>query len=238
MERPLLAMLPVHNEARRYLKAVLNRLSEFVHGIVILDDTSTDETPEICLNHPKVIGYRRLDQPLFCSDEAALRRILWEMTIKLEPEWICALDADEIFESRIIKELPDLTNQTRYDLIFFPVYHFWGDLTHYRSDGFWNPNLSKAPCLHRIREKFDFHWPNRKLHCGRFPVECFQRPCMISTVRLFHLGYVNEAEHLIKYRRYQTLDPKGEFCPSAHYHSIITPPVLKQWTGERLSDIL
>ncbi len=237
-ERPVLAMLPVHNEACRYLKAVLNRLGEFVDGIVILDDASTDETPEICREHSGVIRYHRLKEPLFNSDEAALRRILWELTVELEPSWIIAIDADEIFESAINRELPFLTGQKQLDTIFFTVYHFWGNLTGYRVDGLWDPALSKTLCLFRFKNDISYHWPNRKLHCGRFPTECYQRPGMVSKTRLLHLGYVNEDEHLDKLKRYLSLDPEGRFCPVTHYQSIIAPPRLKKWTGERLENIL
>ncbi|MGE5607392.1 MAG: hypothetical protein ACM3YE_17100, partial [Bacteroidota bacterium] len=60
----------------------------------------------------------------------------------------------------------------------------------------------------------------------------------ISKIGLLHLGYVHQEEQLHKYQRYLTLDPQGQFCPANHYHSIIAPPRLKQWTGERLANIL
>lgn len=236
-ERPLLAMLPVHNEAGRYLKAVLDRLSEFTDGIVILDDASTDETPELCRNHPGVIRYHRLQKSLFAVDEGALRRMLWEMTVELEPGWIIAIDADELFESGIKQEIPLLTRQNRFDLILFTMYHFWGDLFNYRVDGLWDPALSKTPCLYRFRKDLIYHWPRRKLHCGRFPIECYQHPVTCSKIRLLHLGYVLKEEQLSKFQRYLTLDPQGKFCPATHYQSIVMPPRLKQWNGERLTNL-
>ncbi len=237
-ERPLLAMLPVHNEAGRYLTAVLNRLSEFVDGIIILDDASTDETPELCRNHSGVIRYHRLAEPLFRTDEAALRRKLWEMTVELEPGWIIAIDADEVFESGISREIRLLTGENRFDLVCFTIYHFWGDLINYRVDGLWDPALAKATCLYRFQKNLVYHWPSRRLHCGRFPIECYQRPAGISRVRLLHLGYVHQEDLFRKFQSYLTLDPQGQFCPAAHYRSIIAPPRLKQWTGERLANIL
>lgn len=236
-ERPLLAMLPVHNEAGRYLKAVLKQLNSFVDGIVILDDASTDETPEICRNHSGVIRYHRLKEPLFRTDEVALRRKLWEMTVEFDPGWIVAIDADEIFESGIKREIC-LLREKRFDLVFFTMYHFWGDLIQYRVDGLWDPVLSKTPCLFRFQKNLAYHWPKRKLHCGRFPIECYQRPSGVSKIGLFHLGYVRQEEQLHKFQRYLALDPNGQFCPVGHYKSIIAPPRLKQWTGERLANIL
>lgn len=232
----LLAMLPVRNEADRYLKTALTHLSEYVDGIVILDDASTDETPRICQNFSKVISFHRLDESLFGKDESILRRILWEMTVDLDPDWILALDADEIFESSIKNELLSLTRQNKNDLVYFPIYHFWGSLTHYRTDGLWNPLFSKIACLYRYLKNKNYHWPDRKLHCGRFPIEAYVQPATLATIRILHLGYARKAEHQSKYNRYLAIDPGGRFCPMAHYQSILESPQLKQWTGEKLKE--
>jgi hypothetical protein len=233
-QTPLLAMLPVHNEARRYLKTVLDRLNQYVDGIVVVDDASTDETPELCRNHPGVIRYFQLKEPLFNSDEAALRRILWEKTVELNPGWVMAIDADEIMGSAIKDQISVLTGQNRSDLFCFTTYHFWANLSCYRVDGLWDPALSKTPCLYRFQKDLTYHWPNRKLHCGRFPMECYQRPGSVSKVPLFHLGYVTKTDLFNKSERYLALDPEGKFCPIAHYRSITETPRLKQWNGERL----
>jgi hypothetical protein len=237
MVRPfLVAMMPVKNEAQRYLKTVLAHLSEYVDQIVILDDASTDETPIICRAFSKVVRFRQLQESLFWKDEATLRKILWEMTVDLEPTWILALDADEIFESGIKADLPSITKQNSYFLVRFPVYHFWGDFHHYRVDGWWKPCSSQIACLFHYQKNSNYHWPDRKLHCGRFPVEACQLPATISKIRLLHLGYACKTEHHTKYERYLTADPEGRYCPLTHYHSIISGPVrLKKWTGEPLT---
>ncbi|HBL36074.1 MAG TPA: family 2 glycosyl transferase, partial [Firmicutes bacterium] len=80
-KKSLLAMMAVRNEAERYLKPVLDRLSNYVDGIVILDDASTDGTPDLCRAHPKVIRFERLTTPLFAQNEAALRSKLWDLTV-------------------------------------------------------------------------------------------------------------------------------------------------------------
>ena len=54
----LTAMMLVRNEADRYLTEVLSELSKFVDEIIILDDGSTDHTPDLCLSFPKVRLYR------------------------------------------------------------------------------------------------------------------------------------------------------------------------------------
>lgn len=231
----VLAMMAVRNEAGRYLRPVLDRLATLVDGIVILDDASTDQTPELCRAHPKVIRFQRLESPLFTQDEAALRNILWAITVELEPAWILALDADELLEEKAKTELPALTDQQEFELITFPVYHFWGDLCHYRSDQLWNPALARTACLFRYRKNQAYHWAPRRLHCGRFPTEAYLSPRYHSPLRLLHLGYAAQHEREQKYRRYLSLDPEGYFCPPEHYRSIIHPrPRLRRWPGENL----
>lgn len=235
----LVAMMVVRNEADRYLLSVLNHLAKYVDGMAILDDASTDHTPEICQTQKKTLLYRRLTDSLFATDESALRAILWKMTVELEPTWILALDADELPETRIVRELPSLTSQKRFDLVTFPVYHFWGDLLHYRVDHYWNPYLSRTACLYRYQKDLSYHWPSRKLHCGRFPSEAASAPRLSSPIRLFHLGYANQKEHHRKYHSYLSLDPEQSLCPPLHYRSILDPnPRLREWNGEKLEDLL
>lgn len=232
---PLLAMLPVRNEAGRYLSYVLKRLSPVVSGIVILDDASTDHTAELCRAYPKVLRYHRLSEPLFLKDEARFRSLLWNMTVELNPAWILALDADEVLEAKARSELPVLLNRPPAVLIRFPIYHFWGNLEQYRVDGMWNPFLYPAACLYRYEPGRTYHWAKRRLHCGRFPVEAYQARGFTAELRLLHLGYADGKARQNKFLRYWQVDPEGEFCPVEHYKSILDPhPKLKKWTGERL----
>lgn len=236
---PFLAMMPVRNEADRFLPHILKYLVELVDGVVILDDASTDETPELCRKHPLVVSYRRLKRPAFIQNEGAFRKLLWEMTVELKPSWVLALDADEIFETKAKKEINRLICQKEYELIRFPVYHFWGDLTRYRVDGLWNPFFSKIACLYRYNKNQIYRWPERRLHCGRFPLTAYLSPSFFSPIRLLHLGYVDKTNHPQKYQRYLSSDPEGKFCPLSHYFSILNPhPKLRKWWGESLEEIL
>lgn len=234
-----LAMMAVRNEADRFLRPVLDRLGALVDGIVILDDASTDHTPDLCRAHPRVIRFERLSTPLFPQSEASLRAKLWQLTVELDPDWILAVDADEIFEAHRRPEILALTRQTHYGLITFPVYHFWGDFRHYRVDRWWHPARGRTACLHRYQKNRTYHWAPRALHCGRFPQEAYQTPRLDSDIPLLHLGYAHRREHQAKYQRYLQLDPLGEFCPLAHYRSILhSHPQLKCWRGEKVEALL
>ena len=238
-KRSVLAMMPVRNEANRYLKPVLDRLGTYVDGIVVLDDASTDHTPELCRVHPRVIRFERLSRPLFHHDEAKLRGKLWQLTAELNPDWILAVDADEIFESRSGLEIRAFLQQTNYELVTFPVYHFWGDFRHYRVDRWWHPARGRTAVLYRYQKNRTYRWAPRALHCGRFPQEAYRTPRFDSAIPLLHLGYAHRREHQAKYRRYLDLDPQGEFCPLVHYRSILNSrPELRCWRGEDVEALL
>ncbi|HHV63026.1 MAG TPA: glycosyltransferase [Firmicutes bacterium] len=59
----LTAMMVVRNEADRFLVPVLDDLTQWVDEIVILDDASTDSTPDICRSYAKVVKFQRNSYP-------------------------------------------------------------------------------------------------------------------------------------------------------------------------------
>lgn len=95
----LTAMLQVRNERGRYLEEVLHDLSEFVDEIVIVDDASTDGTPDLCKAYPKVVRLEVLEKPLF-AEEWRLRNTLWQAAAGTRPDWLLSVDADEPVQHR------------------------------------------------------------------------------------------------------------------------------------------
>ena len=49
------------------------------------------------------------------------------------------------------KPILTFLQQTQYELITFPVYHFWGDFRHYRVDRWWHPARGRTACLYRYQ---------------------------------------------------------------------------------------
>ncbi len=224
----IIAMLIVRNEAHRYLRLCLNDLSQYVTEIVVLDDASTDATPAICGTYAKVHLIRK-NTATFWQNESLLRQECWAATIKRRPEWIMAIDADEIFENRLKTSIQRFTKQKNYDQISFQLVEFWGSLTQYRVDKMWNPQNRWGVYLIRYLPGYPYQWPNQPLHCGRLPHN-LPGNILQSGLRLKHYGYANQKDHLRKYQAYLQHDPQGIYSPLSHYQSILDPsPVLKTW---------
>ncbi|MEW6524357.1 MAG: glycosyltransferase [Bacillota bacterium] len=227
MSRPeLVAMMPVHNEASRYLGQVLESLEAYVDRIVVLDDASTDETPSLCRSYARVV-YHRQPERTFPVDESRLRSRLWELTVALEPRWILAIDADEMFEDRAQHELRFLLDRAEFSAVDFRVFDFW-DEDHVRVDGGWNPWTKEFRMLVAYNPRFDSCWKPGLLHCGRFPRSYYGPvPAYFSDLRLKHLGWMRPEDRLFKHAFYQERLPDDP-----HAASILAPPEavrLERW---------
>lgn len=226
------AMMIVRNEANRYLQPCLKSLMDYVDEIIILDDASTDTTPDICQSVPIVKFYERQDA-LFLIDEAQLRQQLWFITVDNKPEWILALDADEFLETRAKHEIPYLLKQKYFQAISFRLFDFWGSEKYYRIDGLWNPWLRGfSNYLIKYQPDLASTWPDLKFHCGRLPLAYRHLPNLESALRIKHMGWVNPTDIQNKYKRAIERDPTFKYMSKEHYESILYPPenvILEIW---------
>lgn len=230
-KQKIVAMMPVRNEAGRYLKEVLAHLSRWVDSIVILDDCSDDDTVEVARQFEKVIVYKN-DEPLFARDEPAMRLKLWQLAAEEKPDWIVAVDADEIFEDRIINEIDLLLHQNDFHGISFRVFDFWQNPTSYRTDGGWNPWQKSLLFMVRYNPDLNSQWMQREVHCGRFPQAYENRVAYYSDIRVKHYGWLKPEDHYNKYLYYRDKDLKvfGEVRPFTQ--SIQAPPAgikIEKW---------
>lgn len=201
MRPSVTAMLLVYNEADRYLTRVLDSLTSWVSHFVILDDGSTDQTPYLCKQYPQTIALVHNERRLFPIDESKAREQLWKMTVATEPEWILAIDADELFEPCMAEQAPALLDQSLFDAIDFRLFDCWDDEGQYRCDGVWDPWNRTVRMLVRYRADRPYTWPSVPAHGGAWPLEVRQGlASCTSDVRIQHLGWVRPEDRLRKYR--------------------------------------
>jgi len=196
-ERPrLVAGMIVRNEEKRYLKEVLERLSEISDKIVVVDDASTDKTVEICKSFDKVI-LKRENNHLFEKDEALLRTHLWNEIRKLKPLLVLICDADEIVDLSI-RDILDEMDKEGFMWTKLRLLDMW-DKEHYRIDGLWSPVMLR---LFKFMDK-PFGRKGR-IHCACFPSyvdKCKNGTCY-SDVRIKHMAWATQEDRERKYKVY------------------------------------
>lgn len=200
--KKMVAMLRVKN-AIDTIDECLTSLSSYVDEIVIVDNGSTDGTQECYTNYSKIVTIGHTEG----FDEGRDKRLLLEMAKKRSPDWLFWLDADEVLEKRMTRELVErIMNQDEYTSIWFKQYHFWRSCTHYRIDGRWKPSYQR--CMWKYQESQYFR--KDRIHNGL--IQGLTGRPLYSNIRLKHYGHVKRSDTMAKYVLYRTIDNPYKDC--------------------------
>lgn len=220
----------VRNERNRYLPQVINQIKVLSDYTVILDDASTDGTPEFLTEELK--DYPHLIHSESSSSfgkEYILRSKLWEMCVSVNPEWIYIMDADEVVEPSKLQELKLLLSEVKQDSLNFRLYDMWSP-THYRSDALWCAHNFYSRFIVRHHKNLPYSFPKRDHHVGRFPQEVVNFSGYDTSIRIKHMGWSSPEDRLSKFNRYMQYDPNGIWGSLPQYHSILDEnPNLIEW---------
>jgi len=217
------------NEANRYLRKVLESAKNYITDAVIIDDGSTDNSIEIVKEVFKDIPLKIIRNTVSkFSNEVSLRMQQWEETIKTDPDWILILDADEIMEDKFTSEIKKLIKNPDIDVYYFRLYDFWNE-SEYREDPYWSAHFFYHPFLIRYNPDIKYQWLYTHQHCGRMPKTINNLRKGYSSSRIKHYGWSRESDRIAKYKRYQKLDPNGQYGSVDQYETILdeTPTLIK-----------
>jgi len=226
----LTLMIIAKNEEKRYLKEMLEHASSYVDEIVAMDDNSNDGTYDILADNPKTIRIIRNTTDQFTTNESVPRYHLFLETSKTNPDWIIALDSDEIMEDKFGENIHDILDHAGNNQWFsIEFYHFWNSRVKYRVDKLWKP--SRGIRIFKYNPIREYIWLDQSLHCGSIPRNIIHDIGTYSGYRVKHLGYAGNSKEIErKYNFYIQQDPKGKMCPLSHYQSMLDPnPVLQMW---------
>ena len=217
------------NEQGRWLETVLADMKRVCGKIIVLDDCSTDDTPDICRGYGAEVYYS--DRSYWSTNELKQRKFLWYLATReaQDGEWILCLDADETMPlSYYLPALTELANQNGCGAISFPLFDMWDD-EHYRDDELWSGHKRAWIMCVRYDAKKEYEWHKMKLHCGRFPMNAINRIASCP-IKIKHWGWARPEDRQEKYERYMRADPKGEIGVLGQYESILdSNPTLRRF---------
>lgn len=218
-QNKLTAAMITRNEASRYLTEVLTDLEEYCHEIVILDDKSDDETPEIIQSYEKTILYTT-EEPLFRKSEQRIKDILWKQLLpRHTPEWVITIDADEKIDPRFKDKANDFLSIPGFNRIGFTILETWGSKDKVRLDKGWNPAGKITPLINRWLPSVNYCFPPLKLHVGRAPMNQPQ-PTLYTGMFMVHYGYSRQEDIEKKREWYKQEDPMPNDMMQSHYDSM------------------
>jgi len=123
----IIGMLPVHNEEDIIEEAIQHLLSQGLE-LVVLDNGSTDKTFQICEKFLDK-GVLKLEQFKSTTFQyITIVRMLYDMAIFENPDWVIRSDTDQLLESGMNMTLKDAISQADaegYNIIQFDEFNFY-----------------------------------------------------------------------------------------------------------------
>lgn len=195
------------DEADRFLESALTVWQDFSDRIVVLDDGSTDRTPEIlgdfgCEVHSADIG--------LWGNESEAREFAWSKAVE-GSEWVWILDADMIPAQK-----PDLRGKVGA----FYLFDLW-EPTKYREDAWWRAHKSLSVWAADVSGHQDHEWVwegSRGIHAPRMPAnigDC--GPVATAHTALLHYAYATPELRAAKLAQYASIE--GQLRPKEVFHA-------------------
>ena len=229
------------NELGRYLPHTLAWLVHLTDCVHVHDDYSEDGTYDYLSGLANVtVSQRQPYEASFLQNESIFREAAWhEMENATQPtdrDWILSIDADEFLlgmhepcDTRAaLHDQVGTADALGIDAIAFDVgevFRLNGSEPMVRVDGFWDQIV--ACRLVRSRQGAAFR--HRVEGGGSVPTTWNDTGYTSLTLQILHLGYARVEDRQARYKRYDT----GRGHNPRHIQSILEPPLLTGWHGQR-----
>ena len=202
------------HEADRYLEKSLEELKRLCDDVVIVGNNTDPKTEELI----KSYGYWFYrDDREWGKCQPQIKAGLLEKVGRLNPDWIIAIDSDEVFAPEFTRaEAERLASGTEV-AYYFNVINLYNDEEHYaHSIGiqrFWNIRFYK------YMPERGMSFLNKALHCGLAP-PFFYNYGWHAPYYLLHYGLMKAEDRAKKVERYKKYDPKAIHKDRVYYDDL------------------
>jgi glycosyltransferase involved in cell wall biosynthesis len=197
----------IYNEIRKgNLERFLTYFNPLVDTIVAYDDGSTDGSYETLLQYtPHVIHSGQNE----FHDEISHKQQLLNLALKLGPDFLLWLDADEVMTANAEARLPELCElcvQNRIDGLGFHELNLWRSKSWRRLDSFYNDGWFFR--LWRVTPEIGYTDIKAGLHQPPYPTTLTTLQ-NIDDVQVIHYGFSSLKHLAYKYLVYQSHGQSG-----------------------------
>lgn len=203
----IVCICQIYNEIQKgNLPRFVRFIKPLVDHLVVWDDASTDGSYEYALQHtPHVFRSKRTD----FKNEMKIKQTLLNYALKLKPDFIMYLDADEVFSANAtyrLQELCDYCERNQIDGLSFHKLNLWRSRSWRRVDSLYDEGWFVH--LWRVTLGMTYGRIRRGLHLPPHPITV-RRIERVRDVQVIHYGFSSERLIAYKYLTYQAYGQRG-----------------------------
>jgi glycosyltransferase involved in cell wall biosynthesis len=201
-------ILRVKNEAR-WIERIVASLQPVCERILILDDHSTDATPDLCMALGCTVFRSHFTDLHEARDKDFLLEQVWDAGAQVG-DYCIMVDGDEELFS---EDVPELRAAMQSGVVCgsMHVLYLWDNEQQIRIDRWYRE--VRRPSLFRLIDRnltFKRTQFGGNLHCSSAPVQVLERSVPLK-VRLLHYGYLHREDRVRKFHWYNSIDPHNTF---------------------------
>lgn len=201
-------------EASRYMEKTMQEFKRLCDDVLIVTNNATQDEIDLIerygFDHYEDSREWGIEQPNIKTD-------LLTKAGEKNPDWIIALDMDEVFAPEFTREEAERLMDTPEIAYYFMIVNLYNDEQHFAHDvgiqRFWNIRFYKyAP-------EYGLQFQRKNLHCGLGPPIMY-RYGWHAPYYVLHYGLMKEEDRAKKVLRYQEYDPNGKFKAGEYYNDL------------------
>lgn len=198
----------------KYLERSLLEFKRLCDDAMIVTNNADQETKDLIDKY----GYSHYeDNRVWGIDQPNIKTDLLIRIGELNPDWIIALDADEVFAPEFTREEAERLASVGEIAYYFMVVNLYNDEFHFaHGEGiqrFWNIRFYK------YMPEYGLQFQRKNLHCGLGPPITYNFGWH-APYYLLHYGLMDKADRDRKVERYRQFDPNKKFKAGAYYDDL------------------
>lgn len=216
------AIVVGNGEADRYLEKSLMEIKRLCDDALIVTNNADQKTIALIEKY----GYDHYeDNREWGKEQPNIKTTLFERLQEKNPDWVIAIDADEIFAPEFTREEAERLASTQEIAFQFLVVNLYNDEKHFaHSTGiqrFWNVRFYK------YLPEYGSQFLRKSLHCGIAP-PIYYKYAWHAPYYLLHYGLMKPEDRQKKAERYRLYDPNKKYKQGTYYDQLTQElPMLK-----------
>lgn len=202
------------NESSRYMEKSLKEFKRLCDDAIIVTNNGTEQDIALIESY----GFKHYaDNREWGIDQPNIKTDLLTKAGELKPDWIIAIDMDEVFAPEFTREEAERLASGHEVAYYFLVVNLYNDEQHFAHDvgiqRFWNIRYYKYMPEHGLQ------FQRKALHCGLGPPITYKYGWH-APYYLLHYGLMKPEDRKKKVARYQKYDPKGIHKSKVYYDDL------------------